>query len=101
MPTRVRWDVDFRGRVGRPKRTARQIRGIAPQFVELRIEGERGIAELSAIFTEIHKCHPKVEATLSLIPKAAAAARWGDPIKFMRAIEAGESVSRSILADGQ
>ena len=101
LPTRIRWDVDFRGRIGRPKRIARQIRGIAPQFVELRIEGERGIAELSAIFTEIHKCHPKVEATLSLIPKAAAAARWGYPIKFIWAIEAGKTFSRCIPEDAR
>ena len=101
LPTRVRWDVDFRGRMGRPKRIARQIRGIAPQFVDLRIEGERGIDELSGIFTEIHKCHPEVEATVSLIPKAAAAARWGYPIKFIWAIEAGKTFSRCIPADAR
>ena len=54
------------GRVGRPKRIARQIREIAPLFVELRIEGERGMAELSAVFTEIHKCGAKVGATAGL-----------------------------------
>src|SRR3989304_4571727 len=101
LPTRIRWDVDFRGRMGRPKRIARQIRGIAPQFVELRIEGERGIEELSGIFTEIHKCHPEIEATVSLIPKAAAAARWGYPIKFIWAIEAGKTFSRRIPADAR
>lgn len=48
LPTRVRWEVDFRGRIGRPKRIARQIQEVAPEFVELKIEGDKGISELSA-----------------------------------------------------
>ena len=101
LPAHVRWDVDFRGRVGRPKRIARQIREIAPQFVELRIEGEKGIDELSAIFTEIHKCHPKIEATVGLTARAVAASRWGYPITFLWAIEGGNTFSRCIPEDAR
>ncbi len=89
MPVRVRWDVDFGGRVGRPKRIARQIREISPLLVELRIEGERGLSELSAVFTEINKCGAKVGATLPLSPRAAAAVRWGYPIDLVWEIGAG------------
>lgn len=96
LPTRVRWDVDFRGRVGSPKRIARQIREIAPKFVELRIEGDRGIAQLPAIVTEIHKCHPEVEATVALTAKATAAARRGYPIRFIWAIDGRQAFSRCI-----
>ena len=101
LPTHVRWDVDFGGRVGRPKRIARQIREIAPQFVELRIEGDKGIDELSAIFTEIHKCHPKIEATVGLTARAVAASRWGYPIAFLWAIEGGNPFSRCIPEDAR
>lgn len=83
MPIRVRWDVDFRGRTSRPKRIARQIREIAPLFVELRIAGEKGLSELSGIFTEIHKSNPRVAATIDLFPGAASALRWGYPIDFI------------------
>lgn len=96
LPIQIRWDVDFRGRIGRPKRIARQIREIAPEFVELTFEGDRGISELSAIFTEIHKIHPKVEATLGLTGKAVAAARWGYPITFLWAFEGGKTFSHCI-----
>jgi radical SAM protein with 4Fe4S-binding SPASM domain len=96
LPIRIRWDVDFRGRVGRPKRIARQIREIAPKVVELRFEGDRGISELSAIFTEIHKIHPEVEATVGLTARATAAARWGYPITFLWAFEGGKSFSHCI-----
>lgn len=89
MPVRVRWDVDFRGRPGRTKRIARQIREIAPLFVELRIEGEKGVSELSAIFTEIHKSTPKVAATIGLFPGSAAVSRRGYPIDFIWAVSAG------------
>jgi GeoRSP system SPASM domain protein len=99
MPIRVRWDVDIRGRVGRPKRIARQIRGIAPLFVELRIEGERGLSELSAIFAEIHKCNPRVAVTIGLFPKAPAALRWGYPIDFVWEID-GRRKFRNCLPDG-
>lgn len=101
LPTRVRWDVDFRGRVGRPKRIARQIREIAPEVVELRIEGDRGISELSAVFTEIHKGHPKVEATVTPGPKSVAAARWGYPIRFLWTIDPGATFQRCIPADAR
>ena len=101
LPTHVRWDVDFGGRVGRPKRIARQIREIAPQFVELRIEGDKGIDELSAIFTEIHKCNPKIEATVGLTARAVAASRWGYPIIFLWAIEGGNTFSRCLPEDAR
>ncbi|MGZ8463111.1 MAG: SPASM domain-containing protein [Candidatus Deferrimicrobiaceae bacterium] len=101
LPTHVRWDVDFGGRVGRPKRIARQIREIAPKFVELRIEGDKGIDELSAIFTEIHKCHPKIEATVGLTARAVAASRWGYPIAFIWGIEGGNTFSRCIPEDAR
>ena len=101
LPTHVRWDVDFGGRVGRPKRIARQIREIAPEFVELTIEGDKGIDELSAIFTEIHKCHPKIEATVGLTARAVAASRWGYPIAFLWAIEGGNTFSRCIPEDAR
>ncbi len=89
MPVRVRWDVDFKGRVGRPKRIARQIREIAPLFVDLRIEGERGMAELSAVFTELNKCGAKVGATVGLSPRASAAVRWGYPIDLVWDVGSG------------
>jgi radical SAM protein with 4Fe4S-binding SPASM domain len=101
FPTRVRWDVDFRGRVGRPKRIARQIRGIAPEVVELTFEGDGGISELSGIFTEIHKSNPKVEATVGLTAKATAAARWGYPITFLWAFEGGKAFSHCIPRDAR
>jgi GeoRSP system SPASM domain protein len=96
LPTRVCWDVDFRGRVGSPKRIARQIREIAPRFVELRIEGDGGIAQLPAIFTEIHKCHPEVEATVALTAKATAAARRGYPIRYLWTVDGRQAFSRCI-----
>ncbi len=99
MPVRVRWDVDFGGRVGRPKRIARQIREIAPLFVELRIEGERGMAELSAVFTEIHKCGAKVGATAGLSHRSAAVVRWGYPIDLIWEIGAGGPF-RGLLPEG-
>jgi radical SAM protein with 4Fe4S-binding SPASM domain len=101
LPTRVRWDVDFGGRVGRSNRIARQIREITPEFVELKIESEKGIDELSAIFTEIHKCHPKVEATVGLTARAVAASRWGYPISFLWAIEGRDTFSRCIPEDAR
>ncbi len=101
LPAHVRWDVDFKGRIGRPKRIARQIRGIAPEFVELRFEGDRGVSELSGIFTEINKIHPKVEATVGLTAKATAAARWGDPITFLWAFEGDKTFSLCIPKDAR
>ena len=101
LPTRVRWDIDFRGRVGSPKRIARQIREIAPQVVELRLEGDGGIAQLPGIFTEIHKCHPEVEATVRLTAKATASARRGYPIRYIWAIDGRQAFSRCIPGDAQ
>jgi radical SAM protein with 4Fe4S-binding SPASM domain len=99
MPVRVRWDVDFGGRVGRPKRIARQIREIAPLAVDLRIDGERGMAELSAVFTEINKCGAKVGVTAGLSRRSAKAVRWGYPVELVWDIGAGGPF-RGLLPDG-
>lgn len=99
LPVRVRWDVDFGGRVGRPKRIARQIREIAPLLVELRIEGERGMAELSGIVTEINKCGAKVGATAGLSRRSVTAVRWAYPIDLVWDIGAGGPF-RSLLPEG-
>jgi radical SAM protein with 4Fe4S-binding SPASM domain len=87
-PVHVRWDVDFRGRSGRTKRIARQIREASPRVVELRIEGEKGISELPAIFTEIHKCNPKIAATVRLFPGAASVAQRGYAMEFLWQVDA-------------
>lgn len=100
LPTRIRWDVDFRGRTGRPRRIARQIREIAPQVVELKFDAG-GISELSAIIAEIHKCHPKMVATVRLDATGVAAARWGYPIDFHWEIEGGRTFSRCIPGDAR
>ncbi|MGA7103923.1 MAG: SPASM domain-containing protein [Candidatus Deferrimicrobiaceae bacterium] len=69
--------------------------------MELRFEGDRGVSELSAIFAEIHKIHPKVEATVGLTAKAVAAARWGYPITFLWAFEGGKTFSHCIPKDAR
>lgn len=95
LPIRVRWDVDFQGRSGRAKRIARQIREASPLHVELRIEGEKGISEVPAIFTEIHKCNPRIEVTASLFPAAVAVARRGYPMMdFLWEVSAREPFRR-------
>ncbi|MBF8258431.1 MAG: iron-sulfur cluster-binding oxidoreductase [Actinobacteria bacterium] len=66
MPIRIRWDVDFKGRSGRAKRIARGIREAAPMFVELGIEGEKGLSEVPAIFAELHQGNTRIEATVPL-----------------------------------
>ncbi len=99
MPVRVRWDVDFGGRVGRPKRIARQIREIAPLSVELRIEGERGMAELSAVFNEINKCGAKVDVTAGLSRRARQAVRWGYPFEVAWDVGSGGPF-RALLPEG-
>lgn len=83
LPIRVRWDVDFQGRIGRTKRIARQIREVSPLCVELRIEGEKGLSHLTAVFHEIHRSHAHVEATIDLFPGAERALRWGYPIDLV------------------
>ncbi len=100
MPIRVRWDIDFRGRAGRSKRIARQIREISPLFVELRIEGEAGLSELSAVFTEVHKSGPQVKLTIGMFPKAASARRWGYPIEFVWEID-GRRSFRGCIPPGE
>jgi len=85
---RVRWDVDFRGRTGRTKRIARQIHEASPRVVELRIEGEKGLSELPAIYTEIHKCNPRVVATVSLFPGAASVTQRGYSMDFIWEVDA-------------
>lgn len=83
MPACVRWDVDFHGKAGRTKRIARQIREASPRVVELRIEGEKGLGELPAIFTEVQKGNSRVEATLRLFPGATSAALRGYAMDFI------------------
>lgn len=90
MPACVRWDIDFHGNAGRTKRIARQIREASPRVVELRIEGEKGLRELPAIFTEIHKCNPRVEATLRLFHGAASVAQRGYAMDFIWQVDATE-----------
>jgi GeoRSP system SPASM domain protein len=90
MPACVRWDIDFHGKAGRTKRIARQIREASPRVVELRIEGEKGLRELPAVFTEIHKCNPRVEATLRLFPGAASVAQRGYAMDFIWQVDATE-----------
>lgn len=99
MPARVRWDVDFDGRVGRPKRIARQIRGIGPLSVDLRIEGERGMAELPAVFSEINKCGASVAVTAGLSLRTRAAVRWGYPFELVWEVGPGAPFS-DLLPEG-
>lgn len=89
-PKRVLWDVDFRGRTGRTKRIARHIREASPGLVELRIEGEKGISELPAIYTEIHKCNPRIKVTVCLFPGATAVAQRGYSMDFIWEVDARE-----------
>jgi len=97
MPTRVRWDIDFHGRAGRTKRIARQIREALPGIVELRIEGEKGLSELPAIFTEIHEGVPRVEATVRLFPGATSVARRGYAMDFIWQVNARAPFRRLLL----
>jgi radical SAM protein with 4Fe4S-binding SPASM domain len=99
MPTRVRWDVDFHGRAGRTKRIARQIREASPGIVELRIEGEKGISELPAVFTEIQKGNPRVEATVRLFPGSTAIAQRGYAMDFVWRVDP-RAPFRSLLLPG-
>lgn len=99
MPMRIRWDVDFRGKVGRVKRIARRIREAAPLFVEIRFKGEKGLSHLPAVFAEIHTCNPRIEATVELFPGAGAVSRRGYPIDFIWGIPPGEPFLR-LLPEG-
>jgi GeoRSP system SPASM domain protein len=101
VPVRVRWDVDFRGRAGRTKRIARQIREASPKVVELRIEGEKGFSELPAIFTEIHKCNPWIETTVRLFPGAAALAQRGYSMKFVWEVDVRRPFDGSLPHDAE
>jgi len=94
MPARVRWDIDFHGRAGRTKRIARQIREALPGIVELRIEGEKGLSELPAIFTEIHEGVPRVEAVVRLFPGATSVAQRGYAMDFIWQVNAGAPFRR-------
>jgi radical SAM protein with 4Fe4S-binding SPASM domain len=98
-PVHVRWDIDFHGKAGRTKRIARQIREAAPRVVELWIEGEKGLDELPAIFTEIHKCNPRVVATMRLFPGAAAVAQRGYAMEFLWQVDARKPF-RGLLPPG-
>ncbi|MBI5576361.1 MAG: SPASM domain-containing protein [Deltaproteobacteria bacterium] len=101
MPIRVRWDIDFQGRYGRAKRIARRIHEASPLIVELRIDGEKGLAEFPAIFTEIHKNNPRIETTLPLDPDAVAAARWGYPMDFIWEVKALQPFRRRLPPDAE
>ena len=94
MPIRIRWDVDFKGRSGRAKRIARGIREGAPMFVELRIEGEKGLSEVPAIFAELHQGDTRIEATVPLSPGAIRVARRGYPIDFLWEVGSREPFRR-------
>ncbi len=99
MPIRVRWDVDFQGKSGRVKRIARQIREASPRSIELRIDGEQGLADFPAIFTEIHKCNPRIETTLPLSPFAVAASRRGYPMEILWEVNGSEPFRRLLPPD--
>jgi radical SAM protein with 4Fe4S-binding SPASM domain len=96
---RVLWDVDFRGRTGRTKRIARHIREASPRVVGLRIEGEKGLSELPAVYTEIHKCNPRIVATVRLFPGAASVAQRGYSMDFIWEVDAIEPF-RGLLPPG-
>jgi radical SAM protein with 4Fe4S-binding SPASM domain len=98
-PKRVLWDVDFRGRTGRTKRIARHIREASPGLVELRIEGDKGLSELPAIYAEIHKCNPRIVATVRLFPGAAPVAQRGYSMDFIWEVDAFEPF-RGMLPPG-
>lgn len=83
LPIRVRWDVDFRGTAGRTKRIARRIREAGPLMVELRIEGERGLSDLTAIVSELSAGNARIAVTMGLIPGASAAVRWAYPVDLI------------------
>jgi GeoRSP system SPASM domain protein len=83
LPIRVRWDVDFRGSAGRTKRIARRIRDASPLFVELRIEGERGLSDLAAIVAEMQAVNPRMAVTMGLFTGAALAVRWAYPVDLI------------------
>ncbi len=51
--------------------------------MELEIEGEKGLEELPAVFAEIHRGNPRVEARVRLFPGASAVLRWGYPMAFV------------------
>jgi GeoRSP system SPASM domain protein len=87
LPTRVRWDVDFRGRTGRPKQIARRIAELAPESVELRIESGRAASELSHVVTELQKGRPAITAMIRLSAETVAAVRWGYPVRLVWEIE--------------
>jgi radical SAM protein with 4Fe4S-binding SPASM domain len=98
-PDHIRWDVDFRGTAGRTKRIARQIREASPTVIDLRIDGEKGVTELPAIFTEIHKCNPRVVATVRLFPGATSVAQRGYAMDFVWEVDAHEPF-RGLLPPG-
>ncbi len=83
LPIRVRWDVDFRGTAGRTKRIARRIREAGPLLVELRIEGRKGLSDLTAILSELSAGRPRIAVTMGLFPGASDAVRWAYPVDLV------------------
>ena len=84
---------------GRSKRIARQIRESSPRLIELRIDGEKGVSELPAIYTEIHKCDARVMATVRLFPGASAVAQRGYLMEFLWQVDSREPF-RGLLPPG-
>jgi radical SAM protein with 4Fe4S-binding SPASM domain len=83
LPIRIRWDVDFRERAGRVKRIARRIAEASPLFVEVHIEGERGLRELPSIIAELQKTSSRVSLHLPLLPHAFDIPRRGYPVEYV------------------
>ncbi len=83
LPVRIRWDIDFRGAAGRTKRIARCIREAGALCVELKIEGPKGLGELPAVVTEIHKGECRLELGVRLFPGAGELQGRGYPVRIV------------------
>lgn len=92
--------MDFRGVVGRTKRIARHIREIGPLSIELKIDGPKGLAQLPAVFAELHKGNPAVEVGIRFFPGASGILRWGYPFRIVWDITDAEPVLPELLPEG-
>jgi GeoRSP system SPASM domain protein len=70
-------------------------------FVELGIEGEKGLSEVPAIFAEIHQGNTRIEATVPLSPGAIRAARRGYPIDFLWEVAPREPFRRLLPPEAE
>lgn len=52
-------------------------------ILELRFDGEKGLANLSAVCTELRDGSPRIQATVRPFPGAENALRWGYPVEFL------------------